>query len=136
MSLREKVINGFTEMYVENERAMVCNLLQTGRIDREEWDEISKSLLDLTEDYEEGDLTPEKFLKQRKNVRKKFSRPKEEKKPGLTGGDAEDLYRDMEEEQKEMMKKALEESGKSTPRIALKIALIKINFVISRLKNI
>jgi len=135
MNLREKVIRGFVETSIENEDIIVRNLLQTGRIEREEWEEISGDLQELVEQYEKEEITSEEFIKQRKEITKGFNKSKEEKKAGLTGEKAEELYEQIRGKQREALKQAYMESSYSTLRISAKILSARIKFIIDRIKN-
>jgi seryl-tRNA synthetase len=136
MNLREKVIKAYTDTYTENEEVIVRNLLQTGRIDEEEWQEIAEQLTELAEAYRNSEKTPEQFIKGRKQVRKKFNKSGEEKKAGLTRDEAENLYHQIKEQQQQTLEKAYKESGYSTLRIAGKILSARLKFIAARLKNI
>jgi uncharacterized protein (DUF3084 family) len=136
MNLREKVINAFAATYIENEKVIVRNLLQTGRIDEEEWEKIAQQLNQLAEEYNTGDKEPEEFLAERKEVRKNFNRSREEKKAGLTREESEGLYQEIEEEQRETLEKAFTECGYSTIRMSMKILISRLKFIAARLKNI
>lgn len=136
MNLREKVIEGFVATYTENEKVIIRNLLQTGRIDEEEWSQISQELTQLAQEYQDGEKDPNQFIKERRQIRKQFNRSREEKQPGLTREEAEGLYQEIEEEQRETLEKAFKQSGHSTVRITAKVLSARIKFIAARLKNI
>jgi len=136
MNLREKVIEGFVATYIENEQVIVRNLLQTGRIEREEWKQISRGFQELTEKYNENEITPGEYIKERKELRKEFNKSQEEKQAGLTRDEADGCYSEIKEEEEESLKKAYNESGHSTIRIAGKILSARIKFIVARLRTI
>ena len=136
MNLRDKVIEGFVATYIENEQVIVRNLLQTGRIEREEWKEISQDFQELTQRYRENEITPGEYIEKRKELRKEFNKSQEEKQAGLTRDEAEGCYSEIKEQEEKTLKKAYNESGHSTIRIAGKILSARIKFIIARLKTI
>lgn len=136
MNLREKVIEGFVHTYIENEEKIIRNLLQTGRLEREEWSSIAAQLSDLENSYSEGSLGPEEYIKKRKEVRKEIEKAREEKKAGITREEAEDLYREIKESQRDVLQKAYIESDFSIIRIMVKILSARMKFIAARLKNI
>jgi len=136
MNLRDKVIQGFVATYIENEQIIVRNLLQTGRIEREEWKDLSKEFQELTEKYSEEEITSKEYIKKRREIRKKFDKYREEKQAGLTRDEADKCYNEIKESQEETLKEAFKNSEHSTIRIAGKIVSARIKFIIARLKNI
>ncbi|PSH00636.1 MAG: hypothetical protein BRC30_02495 [Nanohaloarchaea archaeon SW_7_46_7] len=136
MNLRDKVIQGFVATYIENEQAIVRNLLQTGRIDREEWQELSEQFQELAEKHAEEEITSQEYIKQRRELRKKFDKYREEKQAGLTRDEADKNYNQIKKNQEETLKKAFKNSSHSTLRIAGKIVSARIKFMIARLKTI
>lgn len=136
MNLREKVIEGFVATYIENEQVIVRNLLQTGRIEREEWKQISQEFQELTGKYKENQITPGEYIQKRKELRKEFNKSQEEKQAGLTRDEADNCYQEIKEEEEKTLKKAYNQSGHSTVRIAGKILSARIKFIIARLKTI
>lgn len=136
MNLRDKVIEGFVATYIENEQVIVRNLLQTGRIEREEWKQISQDFQELTQRYRENEITPGEYIEKRKELRKEFNKSQEEKQAGLTRDEAEGCYSEIKEQEEKTLKKAYNESGHSTIRIAGKILSARIKFIIARLKTI
>lgn len=136
MNLREKVIEGFVATYIENEQVIVRNLLQTGRIEREEWKQISQDFQELTERYNEEEIKPGEYIRKRKELRKEFNKSQEEKQAGLTRDKADKCYEEIKEQEEKNLKKAYNESDNSTIRIAGKILSARIKFIIARLKTI
>lgn len=136
MSLRDKVIEGFVATYIENEQVIVRNLLQTGRIEREEWKQISRDFQGLTEKYNEEEIDSGEYIKERKELRKEFNKSQEEKQAGLTRDEADKCYSEIKEEEEKTLRKAYNESEHSTIRIAGKILSARIKFIVARLKTI
>ncbi|MFB6115410.1 MAG: hypothetical protein ABEK04_03880 [Candidatus Nanohalobium sp.] len=136
MSLREKVIKGFVHTYIENEEKIVRNLMQTGRLEKEEWNAIADKLTELAEKYEEGELKPEEYIKNRRDVRKEIDKSREEKKAGMTREEAEKLYQNIKEEQRETLENAYIDSNFSMLAILAKTLSARLKFIVARLKNI
>lgn len=136
MSLREKVIQGFVHTYIENEEKIVRNLLQTGRLEKEEWSSIASQLSELQDSYRINNLEPEAYIKQRQKVRKEMERVREEKKAGMTREKAESLYAELKEDQRSTLEKAYLESNFSVIRIMSKTLSARMKFISARLKNI
>ncbi len=136
MNIREKVVRGFAETYIDNEQVIIRDLLQSGRIDKEEWQRISQDLQSLAQRYRDGKISATDYIKNRNQIREEFNRSKEEKQPGLTREEADKMCEEIAEDQKQALKKAYMESSSSTIKIAFKILAARVKFTAARLKNI
>ncbi|MFB6180354.1 MAG: hypothetical protein ABEJ93_00590 [Candidatus Nanohalobium sp.] len=136
MNIREEVIKGFTHTYIENEEKIVRNLLQDGRLEEKEWEQIKDHLNHLKNKFQQKEITPEQYLQKRKQVREKLEKPQKTKKPGKTREQAEKTYRKIKEEQRKALKNAYIRSHYSTLRILQKTLSARISYTITQLKNI
>lgn len=136
MKFRERVINGFVHTYIENEEKIVRNLLQTGRMNEEEWNNIAERLEEKAEKFLEEEYGPKKFIRARREELTEFNRAKEEKKAGMPKEKASKLYGEIKDNQRKVLERAYTESDISTITVLGKTLSARLRYTITRLKNL
>lgn len=130
MSLRASVVKGFVDSYLRSEERIVIRLLRTGRLEKEEWSEISGKLNTLAENYENGEISPQEFLEKRKELEEEIHHGRTEKNGGTTKEEAFELYEEYREQHEDVLVDAYIRSGRSTIVLLANIPVIKLrNFV-------
>ncbi|MFB6204558.1 MAG: hypothetical protein ABEJ69_00505 [Candidatus Nanohaloarchaea archaeon] len=134
MRLRERIVKGFVDSYMRTEQRLVILLLRTGRITSSEWSQVSEELNELAEAYQNGEITAEEFIDDRKDLEEEIRSDREEKKEGCTKEEALSLYTDYRNRHEDALEEAFMESNRSTIGFLLKIPLVKARYTLSGIR--
>jgi hypothetical protein len=134
MSLRVRTVKGFVNSYLRSERKLVTDLLRTGRLTPEEWEEIARKFEEPAEEYENGDITAEEFLERRREIEKELRNGREEKQQGVPREEAFELYSDHRDRHEQLLEVAYMDTGKSTLHFLFKIPALRVRRMLSSLR--
>lgn len=130
------MIKGFVHTYIENEEKIVKNLLQTGRMNEEEWQGIADRLGQKAADYLQEEIAPKEYIRSRSEEITEFNRSREEKEAGMTSEKATNLYGEIKENQRKALQKAYIDSSISTFTVLAKTLTARFKYTVTRLKNL
>lgn len=134
MSLRKRVVKGFTDAYLRTERSLVVDLLREGKITQEDWQDIARELNNIADKYTEDEISHSDFLKNRKEIEKRIATNRSEPEEGLTGKDAINLYESYRKKHQPVMEKALHESDRNTFYFLYRLPVVKTRYMLTGLR--